>query len=127
MINFKFWQGNDIIKFYCVNELDGILLDPRPAIKHLPDWFKSVPPFLENRDQFNAPSKSAKKCFPMIDAMWDPATAAAVVSTMLAASAVLHPFAGITVIGKKQLFDVIQQAGVCDTRCVPRQRGDEVP
>jgi hypothetical protein len=66
----KFWGGNEIIKFYCVEELDGILLEPKPAVKYLPDWFKCISPSIpEARDDFGAPSMTAKKCFPMIDAM----------------------------------------------------------
>jgi hypothetical protein len=74
MVNFsklKFWGGNDIIRFYCLEELDGILLDPKPAIKFLPDWFKTISPHVADlpKDDFGDPTMSAKKCFPMIDAM----------------------------------------------------------
>jgi hypothetical protein len=69
MVNLKFW-GNDIIKFYCHPDLEGVAIEPKPAIKCLPDWFKVIPPSIEGeRDNFGSPSMTAKKCFPMIDAM----------------------------------------------------------
>jgi hypothetical protein len=69
--NLKLWSGsNDIIKFYCIPELEDILIEPKPAIKCLPDWFKIIPPHLpDSKDEFQAPAMTAKKCFPLIDAM----------------------------------------------------------
>jgi hypothetical protein len=66
----KFW-GNDIIEFYCHPGFHGVIPEPKPAIKYLPEWFRILPP--ENKDikdsSFNIPQMTAKKCFPMIDAM----------------------------------------------------------
>jgi hypothetical protein len=67
---FKFWN-NDVIEFYCHPDLNGVIPEPRPAIKYLPEWFRILPPTLPDRrdGMFNVPSMSAKKCFPLIDAM----------------------------------------------------------
>jgi hypothetical protein len=35
----KFWD-NPIIEFYCHPDLEGIIPEPRAAVKNLPDWFK---------------------------------------------------------------------------------------
>lgn len=65
----KFW-GDDIISFHCPEDLMGILPEPRPAIKSIPDWFKNLPPTLpEFRDSFDHPMMTAKKCMPLIDSM----------------------------------------------------------
>lgn len=65
----QFWK-NDIIEFYCHPELYGSIVEPRPAVKSFPEWFKSLPPYsTEHKDQFNMPTMTAKKCFPLIDAM----------------------------------------------------------
>lgn len=63
--------GNDIIEFYCHPNFHEVIPQPKPAIKYLPDWFRNLPPDLKGtRDpQFNTPQMTAKKCFPLIDAM----------------------------------------------------------
>jgi len=59
-----------IIEFYCRTELEGVIPEPVPALKHIPDWFKRVKPFVENsRDTVGRPGMSAKKCMPLLDAM----------------------------------------------------------
>lgn len=67
---FKRFFSNDVIEFYCHPNLNGIIPEPRPAVKSFPDWYKTLPP-LDNtgRDSFNGPIMTAKKCFPLIDAM----------------------------------------------------------
>ncbi len=69
---FKFW-GNDIIEFYCHPDLKGIIPEPRPAVKYLPDWFKDLSPVCdepdEERDMFGNRNMTAKKCLPLLDAM----------------------------------------------------------
>lgn len=65
----KFWS-NDVIEFYCHPNLHGVIPEPKPAVKSFPDWFKSLPPTdASGRDAFNTPIMTAKKCFPIIDAM----------------------------------------------------------
>jgi hypothetical protein len=69
---FKFW-GNDIIEFYCHPSYEGIITEPRAAVKNLPEWFKDLKPTCEGeddaRDAFGNKTMSAKKCLPMLDAM----------------------------------------------------------
>lgn len=62
--------NNPIIEFYTSEELFGVIPEPRPAIKFLPDWFKRIPPIVNGeKDQYGNPSSSAKACMPMVDAM----------------------------------------------------------
>lgn len=70
MLNYlKFW-GNDIIEFYCHPDYYGVIPEPKPAVKCIPDWFKVISPVdRDRRDNFNDFAMNAKKCFPMIDAM----------------------------------------------------------
>lgn len=71
MLNFfkKFWS-NEVIEFYCHPNLQGVIPEPRPAVKAFPDWFKTLSPEDNSaRDVFNMPIMTAKKCFPLIDAM----------------------------------------------------------
>lgn len=68
----KFWKfwGNDVIEFYCHPSLKGVIPEPRPAVKNFPNWFTSLPSEDPNeRDMFNTPTMTAKKCFPLLDAM----------------------------------------------------------
>lgn len=61
---------NDVIEFYCHPTWEGIIPEPKPALKYLPEWFRIIPPVDKNRrDEYGDFSMSAKKCFPMIDAM----------------------------------------------------------
>lgn len=68
----KLWS-NDIIEFYCHPHFEGIIPEPRAAIKNLPNWFKDLSPTCEGendeRDVFGDKRMSAKKCLPMLDAM----------------------------------------------------------
>jgi len=70
MIKLKFWE-QDVIQFYTIPELYGVIPEPKPAKKFLPDWFKRLPPTVDNlpKDQFGQNPMSAKKCLPMLDAM----------------------------------------------------------
>lgn len=68
----KLWKffGNDVIEFYCHPKLKGIIPEPRPAVKNFPDWFTSLPnEDASERDVFHTPTMTAKKCFPLLDAM----------------------------------------------------------
>lgn len=61
---------NDVIEFYCHPNWENVIPEPKPAIKHFPEWFRIIPPIDKNkRDEFGDYVMSAKKCFPMIDAM----------------------------------------------------------
>jgi len=68
-MDLKLWFKNEIIEFYCHSELYDVIPKPTPAYKNIPEWFKKIPVELQEPDQFGAPSMSAKKCLPMLDAM----------------------------------------------------------
>lgn len=68
----KFWDDyDDVIEFYCPEELYGVIPEPKSAQKVLPDWFKNLAPTLDDivDPNFNNPLMTAKKCLPMLDAM----------------------------------------------------------
>jgi len=67
---FKLW-GNDVMEFYCHPEFEGVIPEPRSAVKFLPKWFKDLSPTYDpgRRDIFGNPTMTAKKCLPMLDAM----------------------------------------------------------
>lgn len=59
-----------VIEFLCDESLYGVIPEPYPAGRNMPDWFKKVPPYSKtNRDTRGHHSMNAKKCIPMIDAM----------------------------------------------------------
>jgi hypothetical protein len=65
--------NNDIIEFHCLPEFFGVIPEPIPAYKNIPDWFKKIPQYIENpnapRDMFGGKILTAKKCLPLLDAM----------------------------------------------------------
>ncbi len=68
----KFWDDHsDVIEFYCHEDYLGVIPEPRPALKNLPDWFKNLSPYasVDERDAFGNPIMTAKKCLPLMDAM----------------------------------------------------------
>ena len=67
---FKVW-GNDVMEFYCHPDFEGVIPEPKPAVKYLPDWFKGLAPTYDpgRRDMFGDETMTAKKCLPMLDAM----------------------------------------------------------
>jgi len=69
MFNFLKKKETPIIEFYCHPSVQGIIPEPRPANKHVPEWFKSIPPTMSSKDKVNRPNMTAKKCMPMLDAM----------------------------------------------------------
>ena len=69
MFNFLKKKQKPIIEFYCHPEYEGMIPEPKPAMKFIPDWYKSIPPTMEGKDNVNRPHFTAKKCMPMIDAM----------------------------------------------------------
>lgn len=59
----------EVIEFFCHPDLAGIIPEPTPAFKNIPQWFKSLPLHTSDRDNFGAKSMTAKKCMPLLDAM----------------------------------------------------------
>lgn len=64
-----FKKKTPIIEFYCHPNLEGIIPEPMPASKYIPDWYKKIPATLPTKDAQNRPNLTAKKCLPMLDAM----------------------------------------------------------
>lgn len=66
---FSFFKS-PIIEFLCISDDLGVIPEPTPAGKHIPDWYKAIKPKAEgHRDHFGGPALTAKKCMPMVDAM----------------------------------------------------------
>ena len=64
------FKKKPVIEFYCHPNLHGVVPEPKPAAKYIPDWFKRIPQYIpEKKDMFNNPVMTAKKCMPLIDAM----------------------------------------------------------
>lgn len=77
-------KNNDIIEFFCHPDYAGIIPEPTPANKNLPEWFKRLDPYTETknknftfeekaeavvRDDWGNPAFTAKRCLPLLDAM----------------------------------------------------------
>jgi hypothetical protein len=64
---------DDIIEFHCKPEFFGVIPEPIPAYKDIPDWFKRLPQHIEDpsvpRDTWGRKMTTAKKCLPLLDAM----------------------------------------------------------
>lgn len=58
-----------VIEFFCPPELEGLIPEPTPAFKHIPEWYKKLKPDTGDRDHFGAYGMTAKKCLPMLDVM----------------------------------------------------------
>lgn len=58
-----------IMEFYTHPDNEGVLPEPKPAAKFMPEWFKKVPIRIEPRDAFGAPTLTIKQCMPVLDAM----------------------------------------------------------
>ena len=71
LINFlRRWRNPPLIEFMCHPDFEGVLPEPKPAAKCIPDWFKRVMPEIpESHDNLGRPGQSIKKCMPVLDAM----------------------------------------------------------
>lgn len=60
----------DIIEFYCHPDWEGVLPEPVQASKMVPQWWKRLPQTISSeKDMYGGDAATAKKCFPMLDAM----------------------------------------------------------
>lgn len=59
----------EVIEFFCHPNLVGVIPQPTPAFKNIPQWFKSLPLNTSERDSFGSKTMTAKKCMPLLDAM----------------------------------------------------------
>jgi hypothetical protein len=57
---------NDEIEFLCAEEDYGAIPAPYPSKKNIPDWFKALPPKLENK---GFQTSTVKRCAPFLDAL----------------------------------------------------------
>lgn len=69
MMNFFEHFNDDVIEFSCREEFFGSIPEPTPMKKHIPEWFKKIPPYLDFKDPGGFKAMSAKKCLPMLDSM----------------------------------------------------------
>lgn len=60
-----------VIKFHAQDEyVDKVKLRPVPASKMLPDWFKNMPPYSDNKLKFTPhPNITARRCAPLLDGL----------------------------------------------------------
>lgn len=59
-----------LIEFLCREEDYGVLPEPIPANKMVPEWFKRIPPQTKSgTDRLGGLGMTGKKCLPMLDAM----------------------------------------------------------
>jgi hypothetical protein len=74
-MNLKKMFQNEVMEFYCHPDLEGVLAEPIPAYKKMPDWYRTLQPHIPEtkerpvRDVWGARSLTAKKCMPMLDCM----------------------------------------------------------
>ncbi len=71
--------SENIIEFYCDEELYDVIPKPEKASKNIPDWFRNLESTTEKydkeirgditRDDFGNVNMTAKRCLPMLDAM----------------------------------------------------------
>ena len=66
---FNILKKTPIMEFMCHPDYRGVIPEPKPAAKFMPDWFKKVPISLNDRDQFGGRSMTIKQCMPVMDIM----------------------------------------------------------
>lgn len=55
------------IEFLCLDEDYGVIPEPYPASKYMPEWFKKLPGKVNNQDILR--NSTVKRCAPFLDAM----------------------------------------------------------
>lgn len=65
---FDFYNESGL-EFICPEELYGVIPEPIPMKKCIPEWFKKIPGHTPNRSPGGFPGMSAKKCLPLLDGM----------------------------------------------------------
>lgn len=64
-VNTKSIGGDDTIEFVCEKEDYGVIAEPLPANKVLPDWYK----MLEGKVDVGVGKSTVKRCMPFLDAL----------------------------------------------------------
>lgn len=62
MIN---WKKSNIIEFNCEEHFKGVLPEPKPSYKMIPNFFKHIPAQITN----NPKEGTVKRCMPFLDAL----------------------------------------------------------
>src|SRR5438105_11441393 len=55
------------IEFLCAAEDVGVIPEPYPARKLMPEWFKNLPPRVNNESKLR--NSTIKRCMPFLDAL----------------------------------------------------------
>jgi hypothetical protein len=63
----KSWLKTEEVEFLCEQEDFGVISEPIPARKFMPEWFKQLHPKVGNEDKLN--NATIKRCAPFLDAM----------------------------------------------------------
>lgn len=61
------FKKEETVEFLCINEDVGVIPNPIPARKLLPDWFKNLPPKINGEQKLE--NSTIKRCSPFLDAM----------------------------------------------------------
>lgn len=56
------------ITFHCDPELYGVIPEPYPAVKEVPEWLKNMAPLTRTSSPNEFPTETVKRCLPILDA-----------------------------------------------------------
>lgn len=67
------FKKQPIMEFFCHPDDFGVIPEPKPAGKYMPEWYKKIPQVIDDgrddRDAYGAKTFTAKKCMPLLDVM----------------------------------------------------------
>jgi hypothetical protein len=66
---FNILKKTPIMEFMCHPTYRGVIPEPKPAAKFMPDWFKKIPISMDDRDHFGGRGMTLKQCMPVMDVM----------------------------------------------------------
>jgi hypothetical protein len=66
---FNILKKTPIMEFMCHPTYRGVIPEPKPAAKFIPDWFKKIPTSMDDRDHFGGRGMTLKQCMPVLDVM----------------------------------------------------------
>lgn len=59
--------GSSDVEFFCLEEDFGVIPEPYPARKLIPEWYKALSPKIDNEEKLQ--NSTIKRCAPFLDAM----------------------------------------------------------
>lgn len=62
----RLFKSEDV-QFRCIREDVGVIPEPYPARKLMPEWFKNLPPKINNEQKLE--NSTIKRCMPFLDAL----------------------------------------------------------